>query len=130
VAAWVHAIVMAAGDPRRAARARLFTSQPAVLLRFPAPLAHAARAVLDPLVDAITTGRDAGMFPLTDPERDAALIHDLAGAAMSTALAHPGEAEPIAASVSDFVLRALGMPRSVRPAGRSRGGTAPRTSPG
>ncbi len=130
VAAWVRAIVLAAGDPRRAARARLFTSQPAVLLRFPEQLSRAAQAVLDPLVQAITAGHDAGLFPLADPARDPALIHDLAGAAMSTALAHPSDVETIADSVADFVLRALGMAGPVRRAERSRGGRAPRSSPG
>jgi AcrR family transcriptional regulator len=134
LAAWVHAIVMAAGEPERVARARLFTSQPAVLLRFPDQVATAARAVLDPLTEVIAEGRAAGVFPLGDPERDAALIHDLAGAAMSSALARPGAAEETTAAVADFVLRALGAVAGagaagpVRRAGRSRGGTAPRTS--
>ena len=35
VAAWIDEIVQAAGDPKRSARARLFTSQPAVLRRYP-----------------------------------------------------------------------------------------------
>jgi AcrR family transcriptional regulator len=135
VAAWVRGIVMAAGDPRRSARARLFTSQPAVVRRFAGPLAEAARAVLDPLTEAVVDGIDAGLFPLADPDGDPHLIHDLAGAAMSTALARPDEAEQIAASVSGFVLRALGAvspPRArgaVTTAARSRGGRAPRRSP-
>jgi AcrR family transcriptional regulator len=126
VVAWAREIVLAAGDPRRAARARLFTSQPAVVRRFADDVAGAARAILDPLTEAITAGRDAGIFPLADPEHDALLIHDLAGAAMSTALAHAGAEEDIAASVADFVLRALG---AVRPVERSRAGRAPRTNP-
>lgn len=142
VAAWAREIVLAAGDPKRAARARLFTSQPGVVRRFADELARAARAILDPLTDAITAGRDAGIFPLADPERDALLIHDLAGAAMSTALARPGDEVEIAASVADFVLRALGAVSpnqalgparasgAASPVARSRGGTAPRTRRG
>jgi AcrR family transcriptional regulator len=143
VVAWARELVLAAADPKRAARARLFTSQPAVVRRFADVLAVAACAILDPLEAAIVEGRDAGVFPLAEPEGDALLIHDLAGAAMSTALARPGTEEDIAAAVAHFVLRALGArprgaagvagaapgPGPVRRAASSREGTAPRTRP-
>jgi AcrR family transcriptional regulator len=137
VVAWVREIVTAAGDPARAGRARLFTAQPAVLRRFPDRIAAAARAILDPLTEAVTAGRNAGIFPLGDPARDPALIQQLAGAVMSDALdrGDTGSADDLAASVAAFVLRALGAtvsPRDatdpvVRQAAGSRGGTAPRT---
>jgi len=110
VAAWIDEIVQAAGDPRRAARARLFTSQPAVLRRFPGEVAAAARLVLGPLEDAIREGRSTGELPRGDADRDPHLVLQLAGAAMAHALARGGEAsvDDVATEVTDFVLRALG----------------------
>jgi AcrR family transcriptional regulator len=114
VAAWIDEIVQAAGDPRRAARARLFTSQPAVLRRFPDEVDAAARLVLEPLADAIREGRSTGVLPSGDPDRDPQMVHQLAGAAMSRALARSDgvtdrvAVDDVAAEVTDFVLRALG----------------------
>jgi AcrR family transcriptional regulator len=110
VSAWINEIVQAAGDPKRAARARLFTSLPAVLRRFPAEVDAAARLVLDPLESAIREGRDTGVLPLGDPERDPPLVHHLAGAAMTHALgdASGRSADDVAHHVTSFVLRALG----------------------
>jgi AcrR family transcriptional regulator len=141
VVAWVREIVLAADEPKRAARARLFTSQPAVVRRFAEELAAASRAILDPLAESIAAGKAAGLFPWANADRDPLLIHDLAGAAMSSALGRAGSAEDMAAAVADFVLRALGAvpppPSSTAGSGRtvvrrgasSRGGTAPRRSP-
>jgi TetR/AcrR family transcriptional regulator len=113
VAAWIAEIVQAAGDPRRAARARLFTSHPAVLRRFPDEVAAAARLVLQPLEEAIREGRSTGALPIGDPDRDPHLILQLAGTAMSEALAssHDHSVDAVAAEVTDFVLRALGSER-------------------
>jgi AcrR family transcriptional regulator len=110
VGAWIEEIVQAASDPRRAARARLFTSQPAVLRRFPDEVAAAARLVLEPLAEAIREGRSTGELPGGDPDRDPELILQLAGAAMSQALAEGRDqsVDEVAADVTDFVLRALG----------------------
>jgi AcrR family transcriptional regulator len=108
VVVWIREIVLAANEPKRAARARLFTSQPAVVRRFADQLTQASRAILDPLAESIAAGQAAGLFPRANVEHDPPLIHDLAGAAMSTALGRAGAAEDIAAAVADFVLRALG----------------------
>jgi len=110
VAAWIREIVGAAEDPRRAARARMFTSVPRVLRRFPDEVDAAARVVIEPLEAAIRDGRDDGTLPLGDPQRDAQLIHDLAGAVMARALADPGggSVDALSATVIDFALRALG----------------------
>jgi AcrR family transcriptional regulator len=120
VGAWIDEIVQAAGDPRRAARARLFTSQPAVLRRFPDEVAAAARLALEPLADAIREGRTTGELPGGDPDRDPELILQLAGAAMSQALARGREqpVDEVAAGVTDFALRALGAAQTrPRPCG-------------
>jgi AcrR family transcriptional regulator len=110
VAAWIDEIVQAAGDPRRAARARLFTSQPSVLRRYPHEVAEAARLMLEPLEAAIREGRSTGVFPWGDAAIDPDLVHQLAGAAMSHALADSDErsVDEAAADVTHFVLRALG----------------------
>jgi AcrR family transcriptional regulator len=110
VAAWIDEIVQAAGDPKRAARARLFTSVPGVLRRFPDEVGEAARLVLEPLEDAIRDGRETGVFPWGEATVDPELIHRLAGGAMSHALADSAErpAHQVAADVTRFVLRALG----------------------
>ena len=110
VAAWIDEIVQAAGDPRRAAPARLFTSLPGVLRRFPDEVAEAARLVLEPLEDAIREGRSTGVFPRGEPTVDPELVHQLAGAAMAHTLADSDErsASEAATNVTRFVLRALG----------------------
>jgi AcrR family transcriptional regulator len=128
VAAWIDEIVQAAGDPKRSARARLFTSQPAVLRRYPDELSSAARLILDPLEDAIREGRTTGVLPWGDPERDPLLVHHLAGAAMAYALADSAgrPVDEVAAEVTGFVLRALGA----RQVAGTRGERAPRTRHG
>jgi AcrR family transcriptional regulator len=112
VAAWIDELVQAADDPKRAARARLFTSLPGVLRRFPDEVGEAARLVLAPLEEAIREGRATGVFPWGEPTVDPELIHRLAGGAMSHALADRAErpASEVAADVTRFVLRALGRP--------------------
>ena len=50
--AWIAELVHAADHPRRAARARLFTAQQAVMRRFPDEVATATRLVVEPLEDA------------------------------------------------------------------------------
>lgn len=135
VAAWIDEIVQAAGDPRRAARARLFTSQPAILRRFPDEVARAARLVLEPLEAAIREGRETGVFPRGDPDRDPQLVHDLAGAVMTRALAEgrSRSIDDVSSAVTDFVLRALGcphdLPRHARPPA-TRAGPAAAAAPG
>jgi AcrR family transcriptional regulator len=114
VAAWIDDVMQAANTPQRAARARLFTSQPAVVRRFPEQLDAAARLLLEPLEDAIRRGHGDGVFPWADPPSDAKLILQLAASAMVDALADradPGvhvAVDDAVARVTDFALRALG----------------------
>jgi AcrR family transcriptional regulator len=110
VGAWVRELVLAAGDPRRAARARLFASQPALMHRFPEAFEAADQLLRRPLVMAVGRGREQGLFTPGDPGTDAELISQLAGASMNHAL---GGTDPVAleatiAAVVDFCLRALG----------------------
>jgi AcrR family transcriptional regulator len=113
VAAWIDEVVQAANTPQRAARARLFTSQPAVVRRFPEQLDAAARLLLEPLEDAIRRGRDEGVFAWAEPQGDAKLILQLAASAMIDALADRADSaiDDAIARVTDFALRALGSPR-------------------
>lgn len=111
VRAWINELILAAGDPRRVARARLFTSQPGVVRRFADRLHAGAQLMLDPLEQAIGQGCQQGLFPWAEPVRDARLVMSLASSAMVNALAdHPdGSVEESVAEVSDFALRALGF---------------------
>jgi AcrR family transcriptional regulator len=113
VAAWIDEVVQAANTPQRAARARLFTSQPAVVRHFPEQLDAAARLLLEPLEDAIRRGRNEGVFPWGQPEGDAKLILQLAAGAMIDALADRADlaVDDAGTRVTAFALRALGSPR-------------------
>lgn len=112
VEAWIAELVHAADHPRRAARARLFTAQQAVMRRFPEEVATAARLVLEPLEDAIRRGRDTGIFPWADVDRDAELIVRVAGASMNDALAQRPDrsVDDVISDATGFALRALGVP--------------------
>jgi len=112
VAAWVAELVAAADDPQRVPRARLFSSQQAVMRRFPEAVARASSLLLEPLEQAIRDGVEMGVFSTVEPERDAEIILRLTGATMNDALIHWTDwsvAELVASSV-DFALRALGQP--------------------
>src|SRR5687768_14197154 len=74
VRAWVGVIVGAAADPRRVARARLFSAQQPLFRRFPGQLGEGTQLLVAPLREAIARGVAAGVFPWADPDRDAALI--------------------------------------------------------
>jgi AcrR family transcriptional regulator len=111
VGAWIRRIIGAAGDPRRIDRARLFSTQQAVMRSFPDEVRHGTEHLIAPLRAAIERGIDTGAFPLvTDARREAALVYALTGGELSEAL----EVEPdlplderIDATI-DFVLRAFG----------------------
>jgi AcrR family transcriptional regulator len=102
IGAWVRELILAAGDPRRAARARLFASRPALMHQFPEAFEAADQLLRRPLVMAVLSGRDQGVFTSVRPETDAELFSQLAGASMTL--------EATIAEVVDFALRALGHP--------------------
>jgi hypothetical protein len=110
VRAWIEELIEAAGDPRRVARARLFTSQPAVVRRFAERLHAGVELLIEPLVDAIRQGHQQGLFSRANPRLDARLILGLASRAMVDALAErPDQSiDQSVAEVTDFALRALG----------------------
>lgn len=127
VEAWMSAVLRITDDPRLAPRARLFSDQPAVMHRFATQVAESTRHLLIPLEGAIQRGREAGLFPLAEPVRDALFVYMLTGSMQTRILDHPDEAplEDVITEAVRFVLRALSSP-----AEPTRGGTAPRTLPG
>lgn len=114
--AWITAVIGAADDPRRRARARLFSSQQPMTRKYPNELAESTALLTAPLRAALEEGAANGDFPWALVDRDTELIYSLTGGEMSGALAeHPqhSTAERIDATVA-FVLRSLGMPPSER----------------
>jgi hypothetical protein len=111
VEVWIQSIIGAAADPRRVARARLFSSLPTVMRRYSQVVEEGKHLLQAPLHAAIVAGRDAGVFPWSDPDRDAVVVYELAGSALSSSLADDPEQplDEVVASTVAFVLRALGM---------------------
>jgi AcrR family transcriptional regulator len=109
---WIRGVIGAAADPRRVARARLFTFQQAVMRRFSVELDESIELLVGPLRDALALGRSTGSFPWADPDGDAVLIYALAGGAMTDALVErPDRAvEDVMEQTIGFVVRALGVP--------------------
>jgi AcrR family transcriptional regulator len=112
VALWIRNIITAADDPRRAARARLFSSLPQVMREYPVEVDEGTALLMEPLRDAIADGTAEGLFNSVDPERDAEMIYRLAGSVMSYALAERPErdVDEIVSSTTGFALRALTSP--------------------
>jgi AcrR family transcriptional regulator len=112
VRAWVRVIVGAAADPRRVARARLFSAQQPLFRRFPSQLGEGTQLLVEPLREAIARGVAAGVFPWADPDRDAALIAVLAGGEMVQSLAQVDapDIDGVVDRTTAFVVRALGVP--------------------
>jgi AcrR family transcriptional regulator len=112
VEAWIDAVISAAADPRRVARARLFSAQQPVFRRFPKEVAEGTQVLVEPLRRALARGVETGAFPWCEPDRDAALVYALTGGEMTAALAdRPGEdVSDVVAATTAFVLRALGVP--------------------
>ena len=116
VAIWISAVIGAASDPRRSARARLFSAQQPLTRKYPNELAEGVALLTAPLRAALAEGIASGDFKWADPDRDTALIYSLTGGEMSEALAdHPAlsTTDRIEAAVA-FVLRSLGVPPSER----------------
>lgn len=111
VEAWVRNVISAADDPRRVARARLFSAQQAVMRRFPIEVAEGEVLLMETLRDAIDEGARAGSFPWADPDRDARLIYALAGGQMIAALMERPDrnVEEVTSATIAFALQALGV---------------------
>jgi AcrR family transcriptional regulator len=118
IAAWIKSVIGAAGDPKRAARTRLFVSWQTLNRRFPGEVATGTESLYQPLLEAIVAGKQAGLFPWADPTRDAVFIHVLVGGLLSEAALADQPARPLEIVIqeaTDFSLRALGALPDVRP---------------
>ena len=110
VRAWVRGVLVLAYDPRLARRTRVFSREQAVLAnRFPQEIDRCIRLQVAPLEAAIAAGRDDGLFPGAEPERDARVIHHLCAGLMQDRL---GDATDLSrdraiALAATFALQAL-----------------------
>jgi AcrR family transcriptional regulator len=87
VAAWTAAMLALAYDGRLSRRTRLFLVERQVIAReFPDEIGRCIRLMLEPLEGAIADGRDVGVFPVADPQRDALAIHHLCTGLMTDRL--------------------------------------------
>ncbi len=76
LAAWVDETLALAYEPRRARRTQILWIEGARLRsEFPAEFDAIVGSLLEPLTAILRAGRAEGVFPLTDPEADAASIH-------------------------------------------------------
>jgi AcrR family transcriptional regulator len=117
IEAWIRSVIGAAGDPKRAARTRLFVSLQTINRRFPAEVAAGTESLYEPLREAIAAGKLAGLFPWADPARDAVLIHVLVSGLLSDAALADAPTRPLETVIEDatyFSLRALGVPPDAR----------------
>ena len=117
VSIWIASIIGAAGDPKRIARARLFTAQPLLMREHPVEMAAGTELLVAPLKEAIERGIETGLFPWANAARDAALIFTLTGNTLTQALsAQPTRTvEDLVADATSFTLRGLGVPPNETP---------------
>jgi AcrR family transcriptional regulator len=110
VAAWIREMLLAADDPARAPRTRLFSSYHLLMGRFPGVLIRSTQMILDPLENSIRQGQERGEFGGDDPHPDAQQVGRLAAGALTEYLAGAGESpeiEVLIDSTARFALRAL-----------------------
>jgi TetR/AcrR family transcriptional regulator len=110
VAAWIREMLLAADDPARAPRTRLFSSYHLLMGRFPGLLVRSTQMILDPLEDSIRQGQDEGVFGGDDAHQDAQQVARLAAGALTEYLAGANDSAGIEALIDStvrFALRAL-----------------------
>jgi AcrR family transcriptional regulator len=110
VRAWITELLLGAGDPERLPRTRLFSAHHTIMSRFPAELAQANALLLEPLLEAIKTGQQGGVFTSDDPSGDAEHVADLVSGALTRSVVRPvghSEMPALVESTAQFALRAL-----------------------
>lgn len=112
VEAWVRSVIGAAADPRRVARAKLFSSLQPLMRRFPDEVDEGTRLLTAALREAIQLGIETRAFPWADLDVDVDLIYALTGGELTRALAEGGgrAVDDAVAETTAFVFRALGVP--------------------
>jgi AcrR family transcriptional regulator len=110
VAAWIREMLLAADDPARTPRTRLFSSYHLVMGRFPGARVRSTQMILDPLENSIRRGQETGQFNGDNPHEDAQQVGRLAAGALTEYLAGASEVagiETVIDSTVRFSLRAL-----------------------
>ena len=110
VRAWIRGMLQQALDPDAAEATRPFALARGRLAEsFPEEVALSELRLTGPLRDAIAAGRERGVLPTADPERDAESLYHLAMGWMQSRLLERGEAtEEGAARLEAFALAGLG----------------------
>jgi AcrR family transcriptional regulator len=112
VGRFVTAMIDLGDDPVLAARIRLFVASPVALVDRGVAIATATDRVCERLRAALIDGVAAGDFPQCDPDRDGAVIYQLASGVMN-AVVHGRTQRTSGQSAADaarFVLRSLRSP--------------------
>jgi AcrR family transcriptional regulator len=112
--AWFDCVVGLAYEPRRRAHALVLDSDEVRMAKGYREASAELRADREKiLADILRRGRSEGIFPLADPERDAAAIHAVLDRAFGSPIVDPAKRrEQIVGYVVDFTLRALGANRA------------------
>ena len=108
VSAWIREMLLAAADPERAPRTRLFSSYHSMMGRVPGALLRSNQMIIEPLETAVRRGEAAGVFVGNDPHGDARQVARLTAGALNEYLAGEDSGiEHLIDSVIGFALRAL-----------------------
>jgi AcrR family transcriptional regulator len=112
--AWVDRVVGLAYEPRRLAHAMVLDSDEVRVAKGYREASAELRADREMiLADILERGRSEGIFPLADPQRDAAAIQAVVDRAFSPPIVDPARRrEQVVGYVVDFALRALGAARA------------------
>jgi AcrR family transcriptional regulator len=126
VAAWIGSVIGAAADSNVVAQTRLLDSL-RLARRYRQRAAPATDDLSQPLLEAITEGHQAGVFPWSAPARDTMLVSELTGELLSDALARSSTQplETVIQEATGFANRALGVPPGELSPPRHPGPTAP-----
>jgi AcrR family transcriptional regulator len=116
VAAWIDEVLALGFESRRARRTQTFWREGATLRgQFPAAFAAIVDAMLAPLERALARGRASGVFPDTDPARDARSIHAVVWALVEARLDDADTAPRTLADARAHALRFCLPPLGARP---------------
>ena len=112
--AWIDRVVGLAYEPRRRAHAMVLDSDEVRVAKGYREASAQLRVDREKiLADILRRGRNDGIFPLADPERDAAAIHAVVDRAFSPPIVDPSpQREHAVGYLVDFALRALGANRA------------------
>jgi TetR/AcrR family transcriptional regulator len=108
--AWIREVLLAASDPARAPRTRLFSSYHLLMGQAPGALARSNQMIVEPLETAVRRGQQEGVFHGEDAHRDAQHVARLIAGTVTEYLVEASTSsgiEEIIDSTARFALRAL-----------------------